>query len=314
MRRCLITYEEVAEDEHYSGVGLRKLSPRLTSLAELPYSAEEQRRESAIRVGRMSIQGMQPKLSACLEAGAGRFKIVDTGGRYLIKPQNSPYPELPENEDLTMRLAEIAGIETPLHGLLRSRDGSRSYFIRRFDRQGKRKFAVEDFAQLAGGSRETKYDSSVEKIFGLLRYCTFPVVECVRLYRRCLFNFLVGNEDMHLKNYSVITRGRRTELAPAYDYLNSVATYLQIGTLLDDIEETALPVRGRKRKLKRSDWVDYLALERLQIQEVAANRILSELEACQKEWSRLIEISFLSKEAKQIYRDVLARRRDTLFG
>lgn len=114
---------------------------------------------------------------------------------------------------------------------MRCADGSWSYFIRRFDRAGHNgKLPVEDFAQLAGLSRETKYDFSMERLVNVLdTYCTFPAVEKVSLFKRCLFNFVVGNEDMHVKNFSLITRDGKVGLAPAYDYLSTTVAFLSIG-------------------------------------------------------------------------------------
>src|SRR6058998_3362587 len=98
-----------------------------------------------------------------------------------------------------MRLAGTVGIEVPVHGLVHGRDGSLTYFIKRFDREGSARLPVEDFAQLSGASRETKYDSSMEKVAGVIdQFCTFPAIERVKLFERTFFSFLVGNEDMHL--------------------------------------------------------------------------------------------------------------------
>ena len=123
MNRCPITYA-ASGDKKYSDAGLRKLSPKLTVLNDFPYSAEEQVRESVARASKMSIQGVQPKLSARLNLKQCTFEIVDLGGNYIIKPQTPNYSEVPENEDLTMRLAGMIGIEIPLHGLFYSIDGS----------------------------------------------------------------------------------------------------------------------------------------------------------------------------------------------
>lgn len=313
MNRCLITYEDTPAGTHYCGRGLRMLSPRLQELRPFPYSVGEQVREAALRARHMSIQGVQPKLSVRLKVSAGGFEVVNTGGRYIIKPQNPMYPELPENEDLTMRLAAAAGIEVPLHGLVICSDQSRSYFIQRFDRTASAKLAVEDFAQLSGQSRETKYNSSLEKVARLTEFCTFPAVERARLFRRVLFNFLAGNEDMHLKNYSVITRGQKTELAPAYDYLNTTAVFRKMGRGADDIEESALPVNGRKRKLTSRDWIDYLAFECLELPATIVNRILTDLLAAVEEWRHLIGISFLSPESKLLYREIVTQRASIIF-
>ena len=135
MKRCPITYEEITSGE-YSVRGLRLLARQLVHLDPFPYTAEEQRREAASRAAKMSIQGVQAKLSARLNVKEEVFDVVDTGGQYILKPQSNLYPELPQNEDLTMRLAADASIDVPLHGMVYSKDGSLTYFIKRFDRIG----------------------------------------------------------------------------------------------------------------------------------------------------------------------------------
>ena len=135
MSRCPITYEE-CEGGKYSLKGLKKLSPKLKNLKDFPFSAEEQVKEAIARAAKMSIQGVQPKLSVRLDLKNEIFEIVDTGGRYIFKPQTKNYKEVPENEDVTMRLAELIGIDVPLHGMVFSKDNTLTYFIRRFDRVG----------------------------------------------------------------------------------------------------------------------------------------------------------------------------------
>jgi serine/threonine-protein kinase HipA len=138
MSRCPITYGE-CEGGKYSLKGLKKLSPRLKNLKDFPFSAEEQVKEAIARAAKMSIQGVQPKLSVRLDLKNEIFEIVDTGGRYIFKPQTKNYKEVPENEDVTMRLAELIGIDVPLHGMVFSKDNTLTYFIRRFDRVGRNK-------------------------------------------------------------------------------------------------------------------------------------------------------------------------------
>jgi len=245
MNTCPITYEPCSG--RYSDKGLKLLSRQLTGLHDLPFSARELRQEAAARAGKMSIQGVQPKLSARLLIREQRFEIVDLGGTYILKPPIDNYPEVPENEDLTMRLAALAGIEVPPHGLLYGHDGAMTYFIKRFDRSGRKdKLHVEDFAQLSGRTRDTKYRSSMEQVAGLIEtYCTFPAVEKVKLFRLTLFCFLTGNEDMHLKNFSVIRKNDVISLTPAYDLLNTTIAISR------PVEEFALPIRGKKNRLTR---------------------------------------------------------------
>ena len=307
MNRCPITYEPLADDATYSPRGLRLLHRNLTSLAPLDFTAEQQRQEAISRVGKMSLQGLQLKLSAVLRITDGRFEIVNRGGQYILKPPSLDFPELPENEDLTMRMAASVATEVPVHGLLRSVDGSFTYFIKRFDRKGRERLPVEDFAQLSGESRETKYDSSMEKVAGVIeQFCTFPALERVKLLERTLFSFLVGNEDMHLKNFSLITRNQKVELAPAYDFLNTTIA------LKNAREELALPLRGKKSRLTRNDFLTYFANERLQINEGVLNDVLSRFSKAMPVWREWLEKSFLSPEAKQKFSAILSERRERM--
>ena len=307
MNRCPITYEPLADDATYSPRGLRLLHRNLTSLAPLEFTAEQQRQEAISRAGKMSLQGLQLKLSAALRITEGRFEIVNRGGQYILKPPSLDFPELPENEDLTMRMAASVEIEVPVHGLVRSVDGSFTYFIKRFDRKGRERLPVEDFAQLSGESRETKYDSSMEKVAGVIeQFCTFPAIERVKLLERTLFSFLVGNEDMHLKNFSLITRNQKVELAPAYDFLNTTIA------LKNAREELALPLRGKKSRLTRHDFLTYFANERLQINEGVMNDVLSRFSKAMPVWHEWLEKSLLSPEAKQRFSAILSQRRERM--
>ncbi|CAB1085458.1 FIG00760960: hypothetical protein [Olavius algarvensis Delta 1 endosymbiont] len=299
MGRCPITYEE-CKGAKYSINGLKKLSPRLNALKDFPYSSEDQVRESIARAAKMSIQGVQPKLSVRLNIKNEIFEIVDTHGRFIFKPQTQNYKEVPENEDVTMRLAELIGIDVPLHGLVYSKDKTMTYFIRRFDRMGKnKKIAVEDFAQLSGQDRETKYDSSMEQIILLIdRFCTFPAIEKLKLFNLTLFNYLVGNEDMHLKNFSVIRREFKVELSPAYDLLNSTI-------VLNSQEELALPLRGKKNKLKKDDFREYFAKERLELTQKSIDQTVNRIVNVFPKWTDLIQKCFLSNSMKTKYLELL---------
>ena len=303
MNRCPITYN-LCEETPYSEKGLKLLSPTLKTLAFLDFTAEELRAEAMQRASKMSIQGVQPKLSAILNIKEGAFEIVDKNGRYILKPQHPVFPELPQNEDLTMRLAASIGIEVPLHGLIYSRDGSLTYFIKRFDRKGQKdKIAVEDFAQLAGMSRDTKYNFSMERLIKLIDdYCTFPAIEKAKLFKLVLFNFLVGNEDMHLKNYSIIIRNGKVELSPAYDLLNSSIV------LKGTIDEIALTLKGKKSNLNRDILVNYFGKERCNLADKIIERILQTIQSEIPSWFNLIEIGFLSNEMKDKYKHLLQKR------
>lgn len=303
MNRCPITYE-LCGTEKYSEKGLRMIAPKLSTLHDLPYTAAELRQEVANRARKLSIPGVQPKLSAVISVVNQQFEIVDQFGNYILKPQNDIFPELPENEDLTMKMAKVYGLDVPLHGLVYSKDGSLSYFIKRFDRYSKgKKYATEDFAQLTGSSRDTKYDYTMEKLVKVIdEYCTFPAIEKADFFKRVLFCFITGNEDMHLKNFSVITKAGKTTLTPVYDFLNSSIS------IKNPQEELALSLKGKKSNFKSTELIEYYAKEHLGLNDKTVNTILADMSKSLSKWIELIEISFLSDSMKEKYLKVLDNR------
>jgi len=307
MKRCPITYEEISAGL-YSKKGLKRLNPALSNLKPLPFSNEELLTESKKRMTKMSIQGVQPKLSARLSIKNGMFDIVDSHGIYILKPNPVYFKQLPENEDVTMKMALRAGIEVPLHGLIYNNEKILVYFIRRFDRKGRsKKNHVEDFAQLAGLSRDTKYNYSMEKVAKLIeKYCTFPLVEKLKFFKLTLFSYLVGNEDMHLKNFSIIHKDGIIELSPAYDLLNSTIA------LSNPKEEMALPVRGKKSNLSRNILLNYFGHERLGLNKKIITATEEQFRDCFSDWMGLLEICFLSDELKERYSSILQQRREVL--
>ncbi len=300
MNRCPITYE-LCGNNKYSEKGLRMIAPKLTNLNDLPYTAAELRQEAANRAKKLSIQGVQPKLSAAISVVEQEFKIVDQFGTYIIKPQNDLFPELPQNEDVTMKMAKAFGLDVPFHGMLYAKDGSLSYFIKRFDRYGKgKKIATEDFAQLTGNTRDTKYRFTMEKLVPVIdEFCSFPAIEKADFFKRVLFCYVTGNEDMHLKNFSLITKNGKTTLTPIYDFLNSSIV------IKNPEEEIALTLKGKKSNLKATDFIDYYTKERLQLNEKTVVTILEQMENAIPKWKELLEISFLSDEMKEKYLELL---------
>ena len=150
-----------------------------------------------------------------------------------------------------MKLINVEGIEHkykyifPLHGMMWAKDNTLTYFIKRFDRRGQNdKVPIEDFTQLAGLSRDTKYNYSMEKVVSLIdTYCTFPAIEKVKLFKLVLFSFIIGNDDMHLKNFSMINLNGKILLSPCYDLVNTIIEYR------NPEDEIALPLQGKRKKL-----------------------------------------------------------------
>jgi serine/threonine-protein kinase HipA len=188
--------------------------------------------------------------------------------------------------------------------LVYSKDGSLSYFIKRFDRYSKgKKYATEDFAQLSGNSRDTKYDYTMEKLVKVIdEFCTFPSIAKADFFKRVLFCFITGNEDMHLKNFSVITKAGKTNLAPVYDFLNSSIS------IKNPQEELALSLKGKKNNFKATEIIDYYAKERLDLNDKTIDAILSVMNKSVSKWTELVEISFLSDVMKEKYLKLMEDR------
>jgi len=307
MNRCPITYVACG-DKRYSDQGLKLLASGLSQLRQLEYTAEEQRKEAYRRSSKMSIQGIQPKLSAVVNIKEQKFDIVDRNGRYILKPQHDIYPQMPENEDLTMRLAASIGLDVPVHGMIWSKDDSLTYFIKRFDRKGQKdRVPVEDFAQLAGLNRDTKYNYSMEEVVKLVnKHCTFPAIEKVKLFKLALFCFITGNEDMHLKNFSIINRNNKIELSPCYDLLNTTIE------LNNPSEEIALTLKGKKKNLTKQVLITYFGGERCELNDKVITQTVNTIFDAKPGWMEEIYHSFLSDEMKEKYIGVVESRLERL--
>lgn len=252
-------------------------------------------------VGRISVSGVQRKLSVQLDGARATLQIAVAQGRYLLKPQAGTFPNLPENEWLTQRLAALAGIAVPPAALIALRDGTWAYVVRRFDRlDDGRKLAMEDFCQLAELLPSDKYDGSAERCGKLVqRFASEPLVELLRLYRQLVFTWWVGNGDLHLKNLALL-RGDdgRWRLSPAFDQLNTRLV------LPDD--PLALPVCGKRDNLRTDTWRELAT--RLGIGKRAAARVLEELDELLPAATALVADAPLPEAMRQQYSELLAAR------
>lgn len=305
---CPISYMP-CDRGRYSSEGLRMLSPKLLALEPFPYTRTEAVQKAADQKVKMSISGAQPKLGAKLSVKKGRFEITTKGGAFILKPDNPGFVELPANEAATMYIARAAGIKTPVSGMVYDKDGHLIYFVKRFDRTGRKKHAVEDFSQLLGLPRDSKYNAKVEDLVEVVNaYASFPVLEMERLFRVILFNFLTGNEDAHAKNFSLVTTEEGVvRLSPAYDLVNTTIAFPG-GDLQDD--ETAIPLAGKMTDLTREDLEVYLGQEVMGLSAGTVHYVLRYLEgSLEYAADFLFAKSFLSDRMKLLYLFVLAKRR-----
>ena len=224
-------------------------------------------------------------------------------GNYILKPQAKAYPNLPENEDLTMHLAEMAGIHVVPHTLARMADGELCYLTRRVDRDNTgQKIAMEDLCQLSERLTEDKYRSSYEQVAKVIRhYSDVGKLDLVNYWEVVLFCWLTGNSDMHLKNFSLYSHDiDRWQLSPAYDLL-SVRLAMP-----SDKEELALTLNGKKNRIKRSDFLS--AMSKSEISETVSNRMMNRFASMLPQWETLIRNSFLPQEQQQYYIDYITNK------
>lgn len=238
-----------------------------------------------------------------------RMTIVGVMGRYILKPQTERFTCLPEMEDLTMHLAEAARIATVLHSLIRFADGELNYITRRIDRTDDgRKLAMEDFCQLSDHLTEQKYNGSYEMIASLIKkFSTAPMLDLVNFWEQVVFAWIVGNADMHLKNFSLISQKRgKYILTPTYDQVSTAIV------MPEDTEELALSLNGWKKKLMREDFMESMLSSGLD--EVVAKRILDRFQKYQNKWNEIIEVSFINNEQKEQFKMLISSRLSTLRG
>lgn len=312
MSKCLFCYQELNEGEKdfHASCARKFFSTVEAPLMEYTQSDMDRLAEQIIRA-QTTLTGVQPKLSLNLQKheGSQRLTIVGLWGAYIFKPQTSRFAELPENEDLTMHLAEIAGIRTAQHSLIRLADDSLGYLTRRMDRDAKgNKLAMEDFCQLTERQTEYKYRSSYEQVAkAIAHYSSVPQLDMVNLYEEVLFCWLTGNNDMHLKNFSLLSqKDGYPELSPVYDLLNVVIVNP------DDTEELALTLNGKKRRISRKDFVE--AASRSGVSEKILDGLIAHFEKCLPSWEKKIDESFLSDGMKTDYKELISQRMNKLLG
>ncbi|MBK8922725.1 MAG: HipA domain-containing protein [Saprospirales bacterium] len=308
MKRCLFCYQplEAGASDFHARCSKKLFGQQLPPV--FPYS-EEQMEELATQVIRsqMTVTGVQPKISLSIGTGGSRgepkrFSIVGLWGAYILKPPTRHYPQLPEVEDLTMHLAEIARIAVVPHSLIRLQSGNLAYITKRIDRIGANKLHMEDMCQLTEKLTEDKYQGSYEQIAKTIRkYSSTPGLDVVNFFEQVLFSFLTGNADMHLKNFSLIRLPQnRHVLAPGYDM---VATALVNPA---DDEDLALNLNGKKKKINRNDFI--AAFTTCKLDGKQQENIFLKLERAKQTWLNFIEVSFLNDSLKSEYKKLLQDR------
>jgi serine/threonine-protein kinase HipA len=303
-RKCLYCYKSITEDSDFHEACCKAFFGT-TQTPILPYSLNQMNELAKDVVERsIAVPGVQPKLSLSMitdslhKNNTGRLTVVGAlGGNYIFKPPSEIYPEMPQNEHLTMRIAEAFGIKTVSSSLIHLQSGELAYITKRIDRstEGDKIHMLDMFQILEAVD---KYKSSLERIGKAIAiYSDNTLLDQLAFFELCLFSFLTGNNDMHLKNFSMIKLNNKWALAPAYDLLNVTLANP------DDTEELALTLEGKKRKINKEHFERlglFLGLNQKQIESVF--KTFEKKKIIAKDW---INKSFLTKESQLKYTELL---------
>lgn len=312
MSSCLACHKLlVSGDNQYHSACLTRFWESDTPVFQLDYDVSQINELAKENVAqRIIVTGVQPKLSMGFTEIDTEERLTIVGalnGRYILKPPYSAYPQMPELEALCMLLTQSCGIDVVPFLLLPLKGGELAYITRRIDRnaQGKR-FAMEDACQFNERLTEHKYRGSYEQIAkGIMTYSKNPLKDIVHFYEQVIVSFLIGNNDMHLKNFSLIAKESNAyELAPAYDMISAQLL------LPDDIDDLALNINGKKRKLKREDFTK--AMLNAHIPEKAIENLWKRIEKGMSEWFGLIDHSFLNDERKADFKELINKKKAQL--
>lgn len=301
MNKCLYCYEKLSKGEIDYHNNCANIFFNQDEVPILPYDFSEMEKlaKEAVLLS-VTVPGVQPKLSLgwikneIENDPKGRLTILDAlNGHYILKPQNANYPEMPENEHLSMKLAELFEIEVVPSCMIRLKSSELCYLTKRIDREanGAKKHMI-DFLQIM--ELEDKYKGSMERLgkqIGELSENT--LLDKLRFFELALFNYIIGNNDMHLKNFSMILSDLGWVLSPAYDLLNVKLI------LPEDKEDTALMLGGKKENFNKSYFDRFGEVLKLNKKQMAM--VYKRLEKWLPKSQDLIKKSFLSTEHKAKY-------------
>lgn len=260
-----------------------------------------------------TIPGVQKKLSLHLSKEVyPRLTVVNYPTGYILKPQVKEFRALPEAEHIVMSMADKAKIRTVPHALVKSKD-SYAYITKRIDRvfskdSNVKLIAMEDFCQLDLRLTQDKYKGSCERCGNIIKkYSSRSGLDMSELFYRLVFSFIVGNSDMHLKNFSLIeseSGSGEYHLSPAYDLL-------PVNVIMpEDKEEFALPINGKKRNIHRKDFLIFAA--GCGIAKLVAEKMIGQLISMTPVFIEMCHNSLMPQDMKEAFIELVDKRVSTL--
>ncbi len=260
-----------------------------------------------------TVPGVQKKLSLHLTEERSqekpRLTLVNYPTGYILKPQTEEYAYLPESEYLVMSMANKIGIKTVPFALIRQGEGF-AYITKRIDRIFDKKknevkmLAMEDFCQLDRRLTQDKYKGSYERCGKIVqRYSARPKLDMTELYLRVVFSFLVGNSDMHLKNFSLIETEENSKMYVLSDAYDMLPVNIILPT---DLEQFALTINGKKRNVTRNDFLSFA--KSCSIDKKVAEKMLEKVLSQTDILLLLCEESYLPDEKKKQLTELISLR------
>ena len=257
----------------------------------------------------ITVPGVQKKLSLHLHSGGNtpRLTLVNYPTGYILKPQVAEFECLPESEQLVMTMADMTGISTVPHALIKSGD-TFAYITKRVDRTidktGVQMLAMEDFCQLDLRLTQDKYKGSYERCAKVIaRHSSQPKLDMTELFMRLVFSFVVGNSDMHLKNFSLIETHEASGvyvLSPAYDLL-------PVNVIMpEDTEEFALAMNGKKTHIRKKDF--FVFADECEITKTSAEKMIAKIVSLKPKYQELCADSLLSNTLKERFSELIEKR------
>ena len=307
--KCLYCYRDLTDEaDYHEKCSLLFFGTKLAPKLEYTFDQMADLAKNVVERS-VSVPGVQPKLSMSFneQTKDHRLTVVGAlGGNYIFKPPSLEYPEMPENEHLTMRLAEYLKIKTVPSSLIRLKSEELSYITKRIDRTAsEKKIHMLDMFQITEAF--DKYKSSMEKVGSALgQFSSNTLLDKLFFFELALFSFLTGNNDMHLKNFSMIETASGWVLAPAYDLLNVAIANPE------DKEELALTLGGKKKKLRKEHFVK-LALD-LGLNTKQIDGVFKRFLKKKEDLIKMIHQSFLSESMKENYIELLQKRYTTIYN
>ncbi|MDO5776609.1 MAG: HipA domain-containing protein [Eubacteriales bacterium] len=256
-----------------------------------------------------TVTGVQKKLSLHLlsDGDKPRLTLVNYPNGYILKPQVNEFEALPEAEQLVMCMADAAGISTVPHALIKENDRF-AYITKRIDRIIEktviRKIAMEDFCQLDLRLTQDKYRGSYERCAKVIeRYSMQRGLDISELFIRLVFSFIVGNSDMHLKNFSLI----ESDEGSAQYHLSKAYDLLPVNIIMpEDKEEFALTMNGKKQNLRKKDFLIFA--EVCGIPGNAAEKMIARIVRMKPIFMQMCIDSYLPQYMKEQLNELIEKR------